>query len=110
VPVESQHGVVTAHAGAIIADLDQHLSAVFQLDPDVRGSGIECILHQLFHDGCRAFHHLAGSDLIGYSIGQDGNASAHGQNLSADARDAARGHPSLPRAGRLYQCPTSITP
>ena len=73
-----------AHAGAVVAHLDQGLAALLQLHPHVPGAGIERVLHQLLHHRSGALDDLARGDLIGDGVRQDGDAAGHRENLAAD--------------------------
>jgi len=108
--IERQHRIFAAHSASVIADLDQDLAAVFQLDPDVFGAGVEGVLHQFFHDRGWALHYLARGDLVGNSVGQNCNAASHGRNLSADAGDRAGCQPSFPCTWRPHQGPACLPP
>ena len=72
--------VFAVHARAVVADTDQCLAAVFQLYPHRLGTGIERVLDQLFHHGCRSLDDFTGGDLI---------RDVSRQQLDARARDDA---------------------
>ena len=54
------------HALSVVDDLDDRLSRVFEQNLNVRGSGIECIFHELFHYGGGTLYHFACGNLVGY--------------------------------------------
>ncbi len=95
VTVEREDGVLAAHAAAVVAHLDQRLAAVLQLDPHVARARVERVLDQLLHGRRGALDDLARGDLVGDGVGQDGDASRHGENLAADRRDRRVRAPSL---------------
>ena len=71
--VEREDGVFPSHATAVVTHLDQHLAAVFQLDPYVAGACVERILDQFLDDRRRTLDHLARGDLVCDGVGQDGD-------------------------------------
>ena len=75
--LESQHGIVAHHAAAVIGDLDQLLSACLDLNANARCARIQRVLQQLLHHRRRTLDHLAGSNLVGNSLGKNVNL-AHG--------------------------------
>ena len=62
-------GVIAPHAQAVVAHADEILAPLHDLDRDGMGLGIERVLDQLLDDGCRAFHDLAGCDLVDEIVG-----------------------------------------
>ena len=48
-------------------------AAFFDIDGDLRGAGIERILHELLDDGSRPLDDFAGSDAIRDIVGKDSN-------------------------------------
>ena len=54
-----------ADAHAVVRDADKRLPSVLDLDEDGSGPGIKAVLHELFHDACRAFDHFPRSYLVG---------------------------------------------
>ena len=62
-------GVGFRHATAIVDNHNHRLAGVFHHQIDLRGSSIQCILHQLFHSRCRSLDHLARRNLVGNAIG-----------------------------------------
>ena len=52
------------HAAAVIGDTDIGGTTVAQADLDMRGPGVEAVLHQLLDHRGGAFHHLASSDAV----------------------------------------------
>ena len=77
VAFESEHGIVAHHAAAVVGDLDQFLPARLHLNANARGTGVQRVLQQLLHHRRGTLHHLAGSDLVGNSLGENVNL-AHG--------------------------------
>ena len=71
--VEQEGRVGRRDAAAVILDADQAPPTFTNLHPDVVGAGVQAILDQLLDHRCRAFHHLAGSDLVGDIGGKDLN-------------------------------------
>ena len=57
-------------ADAVVFHHDAAHAAGHQLDVDLRGAGIQRVVHQLAHHGSRALHHLAGGDLAHQLVGQ----------------------------------------
>ena len=53
----------------------------------------------------RALDHLAGGDLIGDGVGQNGDVPRHGENLAADRGYRRVRQPALPTAGGLHEDP-----
>ena len=95
-PIERQHRIFSTHTSAVVADLDQDLPAVLQLDSDVLGAGVKRILHQLFDHRGRTLYHLPGGDLVGNSVWQNCDAASHEGNLPADPGYRARCYPPFP--------------
>ena len=58
-------GIHAAHPLAVVAHADECLAAVFHLDPDGPGAGVERVLDQLLHDRGWPLDHLTRRDLIG---------------------------------------------
>ena len=67
---EGEHGIVAHHAATIVGNLNQLLSASFDLDSNARRPCIERVLKKLLNHGGWALHHFAGSDLVGNSFGE----------------------------------------
>ncbi len=57
--------IACGDAMAVVRDLDQGFSAVFQLNEDLGGPGVERVLDELFHDARRALDDLSRSDAFG---------------------------------------------
>ena len=74
--LEGQHGVVAAHAVAVVAHADELAPARLDLDADARGTGVQRVLQQLLHHGGGALHHLAGGDLV-CDLGGEYTDAAH---------------------------------
>ena len=65
VPLETEHGVGSAHAAAVVYDLYERASGVGDYDGDLRGSRVDSVLHELLDHRCRALDDLA----RGYHVG-----------------------------------------
>jgi len=72
-----------AHARAVVADSNQALPAILDVDADRAGAGIECVLDQLLHHRRGPLDHLAGGDLVCDLGGQDRDRRRHGRDTSA---------------------------
>src|SRR2546422_7399305 len=72
-----------AHARAVVADSNQALPTILDVDADRAGAGIECVLDQLLHHRRGPLDHLAGGDLICDLGGQDRDRRRHGRDTSA---------------------------
>ena len=79
VAIEREHRILAPHAGAVVAHLDEGLAALLQLDAHPGRARIDRVLDQFLHRRGGALHHLAGGDLVGDGIGQNGNAAGHAQ-------------------------------
>ena len=77
VALEGEHGIVAHHAAAVVGNLDQLLPARLDLNANTRGTGVQRVLQQFLYDRRRTLDHLAGSDLVGNSLGKNVNL-AHG--------------------------------
>jgi hypothetical protein len=95
-PVQRQNRVLSPHSGAVVADLDQNLSAVLQLHSDVTGTGVKCVFNQLLDHRGGTLDDFTRGDLIGHRVGEDGNVTGHRRNLPADRGDGGEGDPALP--------------
>ena len=69
VALKCHSGIGGAHSLAVVDYLNECSSRIFYNDADMFGSGVERILHQLFHYRCRPLNDLAGGNLIGNGIG-----------------------------------------
>src|SRR2546426_73994 len=74
-----------AHARAVVADSNQALPTILDVDADRAGAGIECVLDQLLHHRRGPLDHLAGGDLICDLGGPDRDRRRHGRDTSAAA-------------------------
>ena len=69
---------VPGNAQAVVLDHDGAHAAGGQANVDLRGAGIERVVHQLAHHGGRALDHLAGGDLADQFVGQLADRAARG--------------------------------
>ena len=106
VPVEREHRVLPSHAGAVVAHQHEGLAALLQLHPHVPGTGVERVLHQLLHHRGGTLDHLAGGDLVGHGVGENGDAAGHRENLAADGGHRLVREPSTLGARGLHHHPT----
>ncbi len=81
-PLKGQHGVVAAHAAAVVHDADQLAAAAFHLNADARCARIDRVLQQLLYHGGGPLYHLARGDLVRHLVGKYANA-AHRSILPA---------------------------
>ena len=77
VALESQHGVIAAHARTVVGNLDQAPAAGLQVNPHLGRGRVERVLDQFLADGGGPLDHFAGGDLVGDLVGEDADA-AHG--------------------------------
>ncbi len=56
--------VAAAHAGAVVYDPDQAPPTRLHRDLDAAGAGIDGVLDEFLHGGCRPLHHLARRDTV----------------------------------------------
>jgi hypothetical protein len=68
--LDRQRQFLGRDAAAVVADADQAHAAVFQIDVDPPGAGIDGVLDQFLHHRRRAFDDFAGSDLVDEGVGQ----------------------------------------
>ncbi len=73
--LERQHRVVAHHAGAVVGQPDQLAPAGFDLQPELRRTGVERIFEQFLDDAGRPLHYLPGRDLVGDNVGEDADAA-----------------------------------
>ncbi len=78
VALEAEEGVVAVHAGAIVNDADHRTAAAADHDLDLAGLGVEGVLDELFYDRGRALDDLAGGDLAGDVLREEGDAAHAG--------------------------------
>ena len=64
VALQGQLGIPAAHAAAVVADTDEPGAALFDLDVNAAGPGVQGVFDQLLHDGPRPLDDLAGRDLV----------------------------------------------
>ena len=97
VAAEGEGEIVLVDAAAVVAHPQQFLAALFQLDIDPAGAGVEAVFEQFLEHRCRALDHFAGGDLIG----QARTEAVDAVHLGADSiSSAARRSTSL--AGPRY--------
>src|SRR5579871_637666 len=75
VALEGEEGVVLDHAVAVVGDADELAASGFDLDADAGGSGVEGVFEELFDDGGGALNDFAGSNLVGYQVGENADAA-----------------------------------
>ena len=68
---KGQRQVVGRHAATVVADPDQLHTTGLHLDIHAGGPGVETVLEHLLDHRSRAFHHLAGGDLVGQTGRQE---------------------------------------
>src|ERR1700730_8683028 len=76
VAFEGQLSDVVGHDMAVVNDADHALAAGFNLDENRFRAGVERVLEQLLHDGCRALDDFARGDAVGDGFREYAN-SAH---------------------------------
>ena len=84
VATQCQREVVAGDAGAVVADAHQLDAALFELDLDTVGAGVDAVFQQFLDHGGRTLHHFAGSDLIrqlGRQEADRGGVCGHGQGV-----------------------------
>ena len=64
--LETEHGLIGGHAGAVINHLDEGTSRILDDHGNLRRPGINGILHEFLHHGCRSLDDLPRSDHICY--------------------------------------------
>src|SRR6185437_14660206 len=77
---EREHGVVGAHAHAVVDDGDPVDAAAREPDLDVPRAGIERVLDELLHDRRRPLDDLAGRDLP-LELGREDGDATHDRRL-----------------------------
>jgi hypothetical protein len=83
-PFEGEERILPRHADAVVNDPDELLPARFDLHGDVPSPCIEGVFHQFLHHRGGTRHHFAGSDLVGYLLGQDSYGYGHRQTPPGD--------------------------
>src|SRR5437879_2738329 len=95
-----------AHARAVVADSNQALPTILDVDADRAGAGIECVLDQLLHHRRGPLDHLPGGDLICDLGGQDRDRRRPGRETAAAStrpRPPSERCPSTPAIHRATQ-------
>ncbi len=75
--LEGQACVGGAHAGAVVNDLYERPSGVFDDYLDFGGAGVYGVFHEFFHHRCGPLDDFAGSNLVGHGVGQEFYNVAH---------------------------------
>ena len=99
VAFKREESIVLDHAVAVVGDTDELAAAGFDFDTDAGGSGIEGVFEELFDDGGGTLDDFAGSDLVGYQVGEDADA-AHTVDCMARGMCGKRGRNSGHLMGR----------
>ncbi len=84
--LQTQQGVIAAHAIAVVRHPDERPSTGTDLNRDAVGIGIEGILDELLHDRGRAFDDLASGDLVGDVVWKESDTVHVGDKVSARKR------------------------
>jgi hypothetical protein len=87
-----QGQLVVDDAVTVVGDPDQVAAAVFDGDVDVRGPGVEGVLHELLDDAGRPLDHFAGGDLVYDERRQDVDGHAAILGESRPTPDAPSSH------------------
>ena len=69
--LDAQQGVVVIHPAPVVGDQQGVPPPRDDFHLHLGGAGIERVLHQFLDDGCGAFDHFPGGDLIDHPVGQD---------------------------------------
>jgi hypothetical protein len=85
-----QRQLFRRNATAVIADADQPHAALFQVDINPRGAGVQRVLDQFLDHGRGPLDHFASGDLVDQDLGKLADAHAHLQ-LTEVRGAAARG-------------------
>ncbi len=75
VAFKGKHGVVAAHAVAVVGDADELSATGLDFNADAGCTGIEGVLEQLLDHRRGTIHHFAGGDLVGNLVGEDADAA-----------------------------------
>ena len=73
---QREREILARNAAAVVADADQATAALLDLHADIRGPGIQAVLHQFLDHGSRSFDHFAGGDLVD-QVGREGLNAVH---------------------------------
>ena len=106
---QGQGQLVGGNAGAVVAHPQELDPALFQVDLDAVGPGVEAVLDQLLGHRGRALHHLAGGDLVDEVGGQGGIGGASGDG-SKKGRGGATAALSPGSSPAHAVCPTLPAP
>jgi len=85
-----QRQLLRGDPAAIVTDADQAHAALFQVDVDPGGAGIQCVFHQFLDHRRRPLDDFAGGDLVDQDFRQLADAHA-GLRTTEDARAEAMG-------------------
>ena len=75
---KGQPGIGIAHPHPVVDNLDQGAAGILQDNLDMGCSGIDRVLHQFLDDTGGTLDDFAGSNLIGYRVGQEFDNVTHG--------------------------------
>jgi hypothetical protein len=81
---QRQWQVFGLYAATVVGHADQRLAGIDQLHVNACGTGVDGVFDQFLDHAGRAFHHLAGGDLVGEFDWQHGNPT-HGCTVSGPA-------------------------
>ena len=89
--LESEHGIVTHHAEAVVSDLHQFLAAGLDLHPDARGTSVERVFQELLDDRRRPLDNLARGDFVGNGFRKNANRGHRGSQRSRVESQKSKG-------------------
>jgi hypothetical protein len=75
---QTGRGIFGDHTFSVIGDADDAASAVFDIDGNLRGAGVERVFDQLLDDRSRAFDHLSCGNTVGDVIRKDADPRHRG--------------------------------
>ena len=108
VPFQRQPRIAGIHALAVVFDANQPLPAELRGNDDAARAGIEAVLDQFLDDRCRAFHYLAGRDLIREVNRQPLDLRHQSSNPQSAIRNPQ--FPAVPQIQLRFLKNTSIAP
>src|SRR5690606_31571 len=94
VAAQRQRQVFLSDTDAVVAHADQLDAAVFELNVDAVGAGVEAVLEQFLDHGSRTFDDFTGGNLVAQPLAEE-----------VDAGGVGLGHYVV---GILSTCPTRI--
>ena len=68
--LKTESGIAVAHPAPVVYHLYQRASGIFDNQLNLRSTGVQCILQQLFHSRGGTVHHLACGYLVGHAVGE----------------------------------------